>query len=324
MKLTEYQFRMKNFLSKKRNVNITLAVLVALVFGQALIIGKLFNEKDDKNYQVNLVKINTEKDSIDYLKMKNDLTLIDNSVRDLNRFLTSKSVNNSKIMALDQDSLNNSIYLAKVTNRYSQYLVDLQTKLQSVPLGMPTSGYISSNFGKRKNPIPVKRTLMMASVNPVKVPVVKAEPQIIEEKDSLGNVIKRTVIPASPTTINSNSKNIAKSVNAAPAEPDQIQFHKGIDFAVPVGTDIRNTAAGTVIFAGVKSGYGNCVIISHGNGLATLYAHLSQILVKTNENVNVNQVIAKSGNTGRSTGPHLHYEVHKNNTPLNPKLFLSL
>ena len=98
---------------------------------------------------------------------------------------------------------------------------------------------------------------------------------------------------------------------------------QGFDSAVPFGSDVRCAATGTVIFAGAKGGYGNCVIISHGNGLATLYGHLSQVLVKANDIVKVNDVIAKSGNSGRSTGPHLHYEVHKNNTPVNPKLFLN-
>lgn len=312
---------MKRFINNKKKNSLLLSILLVLVFGQSIIIAKLFSEKGQKNYEVNLVKINTEKDSIDYLKMKSDLTLIDNSVRDINGFLLSKNITDEHIMALEQDSLNNAVYLAKVSNRYSQYLVDLQNKLQQVPLGMPTSGYISSNFGKRKNPIPVKRTLIMAAV---KTPTItpKAEPQIIEEKDSLGNVIKRTVVPASAATVASKSN--LKEQNNPPAEADQIQFHKGLDVAVPFGTDVRSAAIGTVIFAGQKGGYGNCVIISHGNGLATLYGHLSQILVKTNDQVKVNQVIAKSGNSGRSTGPHLHYEVHKNNTPVNPKLFLSL
>lgn len=314
---------MKNFLKNKNKANILLGILLAVVFGQALIIGKLFTEKDEKNYEVNLVKINTEKDSIDYLKMKNDLTLIDSSVRELNGFLLSKNITNERIMTLDQDSLDNAVYLAKVSNRYSQYLVDLQQKLQQVPLGIPTSGYISSNFGKRINPIPVKRTVMMAAVKVPALEAAKPEPQIIEEKDSLGNVVKRTVIPASATAAVNKSKAVPTEQNNPPAEADQIQFHKGMDFAVPYGTDVRSAAIGTVIFAGQKGGYGNCVIISHGNGLATLYGHLSQILVQTNEQVKVNQVIAKSGNSGRSTGPHLHYEVHKNNTPVNPKLFLN-
>lgn len=112
--------------------------------------------------------------------------------------------------------------------------------------------------------------------------------------------------------------------NNAPAEADQMQFHKGLDIAVAYGSDVVATAAGTVIFSGQKGGYGNCVIVSHGNGLATLYGHLSQLVAKVNDKVKVGQVIAKSGNSGRSTGPHLHYEVHKNNTPVNPKLFMNL
>ena len=295
---------MKNFLSSKKNNSLTLGILAAIIFGQALFIGKLYAEKDDKSYQVNLVPIKTEKDSIDYLEMKNNLTLVDNTVRELNSFLASKNLSDGKIEMLAQDSISNAVYLAKQTNRYSQYLVDLQNKLQQVPLGIPTNGYISSQFGKRVNPIPTK--IMLASIA-----TPKPEPTVIEEKDSLGNVIKRTVVPT------------VASKNNTPVEKDQIQFHKGLDIAVAYGTDVRSAAAGKVIFAGAKGGYGNCVIISHGNGLDTLYGHLSTINVKANDMVNVNDVIAKSGNSGRSTGPHLHYEVHKNNTPVNPKLFMN-
>ncbi len=306
---------MKNILSSKKNVNVILGGFAFIIFGQSLFIGKLFSEKNDKNYEVNLVQINTQKDSIDYLEMRNDLALVDHTVRELNSFLAEKNITDGKIAMLAQDSISNAVYLAKQSNRYSQYLVDLQNKLQQVPLGVPTNGYISSNFGKRVNPIPT-RTLMLASAKPVKSEV---KAQYIEEKDSLGNVVKRTLanpVDPAPTKLTADQNN-------AP-EPDQIQFHKGLDIAVAYGTEVRGAAKGTVIFAGVKGGYGNCVIISHGNGLATLYGHLSQILVKTNQIINVNQVIAKSGNSGRSTGPHLHYEVHKNNTPVNPKLFMNI
>lgn len=299
---------MKNFISSKKNGSLVLGILAAIIFGQALFIGKLYSEKDDKSYQVNLVPIKTDKDSIDYLEMKNNLLLVDNTVRELNSFLASKNLSDGKIEMLAKDSISNAVYLAKQTNRYSQYLVDLQNKLKQVPLGIPTDGYISSQFGKRKNPFPQK--VMLASVG-----FVKAEPQYIEVKDSLGNIKKTLVTPA--TTVAANDNN-------APSEKDQIKFHKGLDIAVAHGSDVRSAASGKVIFAGVKGGYGNCVIVSHGNGLDTLYGHLSQILVKANDVVAVNDVIAKSGNTGRSTGPHLHYEVHKNNTPVNPKLFMNL
>lgn len=295
---------MKNFFSTKKNNNIALGILAAIIFGQSLFIVKLYAEKDDKSYQVNLVPIKTEKDSIDFVEIKNNLTLVDHTVRKLNSFLKAKNLSDEKIELLAKDSISNAVYLTKQTNRYSQYLVDLQQKLQQVPLGIPTEGYISSQFGKRVNPIPTK--ILLASVA-----ARKTEPKIIEQKDSLGNVIKRTAVPG---VINQNN---------APAEKDQIQFHKGLDIAVSYGTDVRSAAAGKVIFAGVKGGYGNCVIISHGNGLDTLYGHLSSITVKANDQVNVNEVIAKSGNSGRSTGPHLHYEVHKNNTPVNPKLFMN-
>lgn len=302
---------MKNFLSNKKKVNILLGAFLLVIFAQALMITKLYTEKSDKTYEVNLVKINTQKDSIDYLEMKNNLALVDHTVRELNSFLASKNITDGKIGTLAQDSISNAVYLAKQTNRYSQYLMDLQNKLQQVPLGIPTDGYISSNFGKRKNPIPF-RNVLLAGAKPAKTES-KAAPEAIVERDSAGNIIKTRAAPQ-----------VVAEKNDPPAEADQMQFHKGLDIAVAYGTDVRAAAKGTVIFAGKKGGYGNCVIVSHGNGLATLYGHLSEILVETNDVINVNQVIARSGNSGRSTGPHLHYEVHKNNTPVNPKLFMSI
>ncbi|WPO90286.1 peptidoglycan DD-metalloendopeptidase family protein [Chryseobacterium sp. YR459] len=342
---------MKKFLNSKKNVNILLGGLLLVVFAQGVFIAKLFSERDDKTYEVNLVKINTEKDSVDYLKMKTDLTLVDQTVAQLNSFLKSKDITNEKLMMLNQDSISNSIYLSKQANRYSQYLMDLQKKLMQVPLGMPTDGYISSNFGVRKNPIPFKtvfasvKTSAATETKPVAVaaakPEVKAEPveKIVELTDSYGNkrevkvmvTPKATPVAASsaPATTKSvagttTTKTVAAEKNNPPAEADQMQFHKGLDIAVAYGSDVRAAAAGTIIFSGQKGGYGNCVIVSHGNGLATLYGHLSQLISKVNDKVKVGQVIAKSGNSGRSTGPHLHYEVHKNNTPINPKLFMNL
>lgn len=342
---------MKKFLNSKKNVNILLGGLLLVVFAQGVFIAKLFSERDDKTYEVNLVKINTEKDSVDYLKMKTDLTLVDQTVAQLNSFLKSKDITNEKLMMLNQDSISNSIYLSKQANRYSQYLKDLQKKLMQVPLGMPTDGYISSNFGVRKNPIPFKTVFASvrsgapaeakSAVAAAPKPEVKAEPveKVIELTDSYGNKreVKVMVTPkaapvastSAPATTkaatgNTTTQTTVAEKNNPPAEADQMQFHKGLDIAVAYGSDVRAAAAGTVIFSGQKGGYGNCVIVSHGNGLATLYGHLSELISKVNDKVKVGQVIAKSGNTGRSTGPHLHYEVHKNNTPVNPKLFMNL
>ncbi|WP_462268483.1 peptidoglycan DD-metalloendopeptidase family protein [Desulfobacter sp.] len=99
-------------------------------------------------------------------------------------------------------------------------------------------------------------------------------------------------------------------------------FHSGLDISNRRGTKIVSTAVGKVVFAGRKTGYGNVVIIDHGYGKATKYAHLSDILVHKNQQVKRGEVIATLGNTGRSTGPHLHYEVLVNGTPVNPSKYI--
>ena len=99
-------------------------------------------------------------------------------------------------------------------------------------------------------------------------------------------------------------------------------MHKGLDIAAPRGTSIYAPGAGTVIFAGRKHGYGNVVIIDHGYGYTTLYGHCSKLLVDEGAQVSRGDVIALVGSTGRSTGPHLHYEVRLNGVHLNPQRFL--
>ena len=94
--------------------------------------------------------------------------------------------------------------------------------------------------------------------------------------------------------------------------------HPGIDIGVPIGTSVSATSGGTVITAGWQSGYGNVVYIQHPGGLVSRYGHLSRILVKTGQSVSQGQKIALSGNTGNSTGPHLHFEMRMNGVAVNP------
>lgn len=99
-------------------------------------------------------------------------------------------------------------------------------------------------------------------------------------------------------------------------------FHSGLDFAGPHRTPILATADGTVSYVGQRSGYGNVVEIDHGRGLKTRYAHLSSAAVRPGQSVQLGQRIAAMGNTGRSTGTHLHYEVLVDERPANPDRFL--
>ena len=100
------------------------------------------------------------------------------------------------------------------------------------------------------------------------------------------------------------------------------RLHAGIDIAVPVGTPIHAAASGTVALAGWVEGYGNYSCIDHGGGLATCYAHQSSLAVSVGAHVTQGQVIGYSGNTGHSTGPHLHFEVRINGVPVDPLGYL--
>jgi len=96
--------------------------------------------------------------------------------------------------------------------------------------------------------------------------------------------------------------------------------HHGIDYATPVGTPVKAAYNGKVIFAGVKGGYGNCVVIKHSGGYQSIYGHLSKIKCYVGKRVKIGEIIALSGNTGRSTGPHLHFGISLNGTWINPAL----
>ncbi len=101
-------------------------------------------------------------------------------------------------------------------------------------------------------------------------------------------------------------------------------FHAGIDFPAPTGTTVLSAGYGKVTFVGQKSGYGNLVEVTHGGGLVTRYGHLSAFLVEQGQVVNTGSPIAKVGSTGRSTGPHLHFEVRRNDAAVDPAGYLAV
>ena len=102
------------------------------------------------------------------------------------------------------------------------------------------------------------------------------------------------------------------------------KFHAGMDFAAQTGTDIYATGDGTVSYSGWKQGYGNTVMINHGYGYETLYGHMDKIIASEGKRVKRGEVIGLVGNTGKSVGPHLHYEVHYKGTPQDPKNYYYL
>jgi murein DD-endopeptidase MepM/ murein hydrolase activator NlpD len=137
-----------------------------------------------------------------------------------------------------------------------------------------------------------------------------------------------------------SARNLAKSVpiaNPVPGMPvsspfgsradpllGMIAFHSGMDFRAISGSLVHATASGTVTAADYNGGYGNMVEIDHGNGFATRYGHLSQILVSVGQRIDLGDALGKVGSTGRSTGPHLHYEVRRNGAAVNPVSYMAI
>jgi murein DD-endopeptidase MepM/ murein hydrolase activator NlpD len=100
-------------------------------------------------------------------------------------------------------------------------------------------------------------------------------------------------------------------------------YHAGLDFPAPKGTTVMSAGYGKVTFVGQRSGYGNTVEVTHASGLLTRYGHLSAFLVKEGQIVNTGTPIAKVGSTGRSTGPHLHFEVRRKDQAVDPGKYLA-
>ncbi len=100
------------------------------------------------------------------------------------------------------------------------------------------------------------------------------------------------------------------------------EVHDGIDLAAPVGTPVQTAGPGTVVYAGEQRGYGLIAIVQHPSGLTTLYAHNHDLRVKTGQQVRAGQVISSVGESGRTTGPHLHFEVRRDGVPIDPLLHL--
>lgn len=102
-----------------------------------------------------------------------------------------------------------------------------------------------------------------------------------------------------------------------------LRLHAGVDIAAEPGTPIRAPAIGTVIYSGYREGYGKAIVIDHGYGIRTLFAHNSRLFVQSSHKVRRGEIIAEVGSTGHSTGPHLHYEIRKNGVPVNPVTFFT-
>ncbi len=149
----------------------------------------------------------------------------------------------------------------------------------------------------------------------------RADYMDVIESELLAAQVRRALLPQN-TPVTEGFIGSGYGMRADPFS-GALTMHAGLDFAAPPGTPIYAAAGGVVQSAEYQAQYGNTVVVDHGNGLSTLYAHASRMHVKPGDIVKKGQRIADVGSTGRSTGPHLHFEVHVNGQPQNPARFLA-
>jgi murein DD-endopeptidase MepM/ murein hydrolase activator NlpD len=133
---------------------------------------------------------------------------------------------------------------------------------------------------------------------------------------------KASVLAATPTILPVKGRVTAGYGYRKSPFTGQRELHEGLDIAAPYGSPIVATADGIVTFAGPLAGYGNVVFVDHGHGFSTFYAHCSSYRVREAQRVRRGEVIAFVGTTGRTTGPHVHYEVHVNGVISNPMKYM--
>ncbi|MFH7030320.1 MAG: murein hydrolase activator EnvC family protein [Heteroscytonema crispum UTEX LB 1556] len=186
------------------------------------------------------------------------------------------------------------------------------------------------------------QTQMIQRLNSDRLALEAAQNQLQRDSDALGTLIQQKVAEAKAreeAAKASNRKGIlikGTDIMALPSDAPSSspfgwrmhpilgyrRFHSGIDFAGNYSSTIRAADSGTVIVAGWYGGYGNAVVIDHGKGITTLYGHSSQLYVSEGQSVQRGQAIAAVGSTGLSTGPHLHFEVRRDGTPVDPANYL--
>lgn len=147
----------------------------------------------------------------------------------------------------------------------------------------------------------------------------------VNKKVTTGSVNTSTVISNKSVAINMNLiRPISGTITSrfGVASSRRVNKHTGLDIAASTGTKIKACAGGTVTFSGSKGSYGYMVVVNHGNGIETYYAHCSKLYVSAGQQVNQGDIIAAVGNTGNSTGPHLHLEVRVNGVAYNPQNYV--
>ncbi|MCL2737795.1 MAG: M23 family metallopeptidase [Alphaproteobacteria bacterium] len=248
-----------------------------------------------------------------------DLAIEYELTREENRQLRAANRTLEETMLIIADA-NNQI-VERVTNLATTNTNDLRQNMRRISSSLTSLGLSEQALATRA--LRFSDSVVGAAINPL-VFDAKADPKYRElaEKIDLwqGLARARAILPIGAPVQNARiTSPYGRRTHPIDGEP---AMHRGIDFAGAIGTPLLAVSPGRVVFTGERTGYGKTVELDHGLGFTTLYAHLSRISVERGENVKARQVVGLAGNTGRSTAPHLHYEIRFNGRPFNPYNFV--
>lgn len=291
-------FISKNNTKKPVSINIYLFVFFIMVFLSAIgayvysLSIKIATERSEE-------KIETLKLDLDFVSYQRSLQLYIQQIGEMNARLTDLDNQTERLQGILKKQIVGKQKLPKLPKKEKEF------ENQGGP-------FINNNLTEQDVQIALQ-TLMNR---------MQKREDIFNETESIllkQSVIKDTLPDLYPVSVGYRSSSYGWRIDPMLGVRS---FHEGLDFSAAEGDDIRATASGIVIAAGKAPDYGNYVKIKHGGGIETRYAHASKLLVKKGDLVNKDQVIALVGNTGRSTGPHLHYEIRLNGRSLDPRKYL--
>lgn len=262
----------------------------------------------------------TDTDYVPEFKKISELTVEFELVRAENEELKKQNQQMNETMEIVMDADNQIVEL--VTKLTKDKTEDLRKQLKRINNTVATFGLNESTMVTRANKF--SSQLVGSAFTPLELDA-KLDPKYQKLADSLElwhglgrlNTMLPTGAPVSKVRVTSNYGTRNDPFDGKP------KMHKGIDFAGKIGTELFAVSPGRVISAGERVGYGKTVEVDHGLGFSTLYAHLSKITVARGDWVRPGTVVGLGGSSGRSTGPHLHYEIRYNGAPFNPSKFVT-
>lgn len=308
--------KVKNFKIRRIYPIISVIVIVFVIFG----LGFLYKSYENK-YQI----VSDKVDELNGVYQENEelekeLLTLSRETKELKQGLNDLKEYNNKMASMISDTdKNNKLEEEKIEN------IELRTAVsynnQILEQGIPRGGGDFRLLYQDTNEL-IKS--MQKNINAVKKEIPEEEKELEKLEENIKKHNQKLAATPSIWPVKDNGDGYVSSNFGWRNDPttSEREFHEGLDIAVWYNTPVLATAYGTVSYTGWENGFGWVVKIEHGFGYKTIYGHLNHIEVKEGENVKRGQTIALTGNSGRSTGPHLHYEVRVNDSPKNPREFI--